>query len=71
MPHRFSGAELRRRRVAAGKSRTVLAYEIGRSEQTVSLYERGSVDPPAVVLGRLATAVGCLPGDFFASEVLT
>ena len=62
---RFSGAELRRLREQAGKTRTQLGAQIGRSEQTIIGYERGMTVPSMYALGAIATALGCEPGAVF------
>jgi transcriptional regulator with XRE-family HTH domain len=50
----FSPSRLRDLRRACGFSRTELAYEIGRSHQSVENYERGSTVPPPAVVARIA-----------------
>ena len=49
---------LRRAREAAGLTPEHLADEVGRSAQSLSLYELGKVVPPRSVQVRLARAVG-------------
>ena len=63
---RFSGDVLRERREAAHLQREALALRVGRSAQTIALYELGAVSPPVEILSRLADALECVPGDFFA-----
>jgi transcriptional regulator with XRE-family HTH domain len=63
--HRFSGKRLSRARQDAGLRREHLALSVDRSAQTITLYELGRIDPPASVVGRLADAVGCAPGDLY------
>lgn len=62
---RFSGERLRQRREAAGRSRELLAHQIGRSFSSVQLYEREAVSPPLAVICQLASVLGCDVADFF------
>ena len=66
---RFSGTQLRTRRLALGLRAEHLAVAVGRSVESIRGYEAGRIDPPAAVVGRLAAAVGAHPGDLFESVV--
>ena len=63
--HTFSGKRLRELRKTAGFSGERLAVDVGRSLYSISGYEAGRSVPSAEVLGRLADALGCDPGDFY------
>jgi transcriptional regulator with XRE-family HTH domain len=65
MPQHFSGARLADARQAAGLRREAVAVAVDRSLPTIVGYELGRIDPPASVVGRLADAVGCAPGDLY------
>jgi len=58
VPRWPGGSVLRRAREAAGLTPEHLADEVGRSAQSLSLYELGKVVPPRSVQVRLARAVG-------------
>lgn len=60
----WNGAALKERREALGKSKEWEALGIGRSVQSITLYERG-VCPPPHVIGALADLLGCAVDDFF------
>ena len=62
---RFSGSRIRVRRERLNQSREQLAGAIGRSAETIALYERAVVVPPGPVLVCIANALGCEVGDFF------
>jgi transcriptional regulator with XRE-family HTH domain len=64
--HRFSGEALRVRRQAAGLRREAIAIHLGRSAETIGLWERDSVSPSARQVADLAQLLGCAPGDLFA-----
>lgn len=64
---RFDGQELRRRRETSGQRREAVAVELGRSAETVALYEKNKVDPPASTVAKLADLLGCDAGDLFTS----
>lgn len=61
----FSAARLRELREASGLSRTQLAARVGRTEQTVWLWERGQVPHPNL-FGVIASVLGCAVADLFA-----
>ena len=61
----FSPAQLKYLREQAGLTRTDVAFASRRSEQSVSLWERGRVVPPVDVLVRVASLLDCRVGDFF------
>jgi transcriptional regulator with XRE-family HTH domain len=61
----FSPNELKQRRAAADLSREALAVRLGRGYQSIRLYEAGIVQPPTPVVARMASILGCEPGDFF------
>lgn len=63
--HSFSGKRLRERRKALGVSGELLAVKVGRSLYSISGYEAGRSTPSAEVVGRMADALGCDPGDFY------
>ena len=69
MPHeRFSPSRLRTLRERAGVSRMQLAYEAHRTEQSVWLWERGTVTPSIETLANVAACLGVSVGDFFESD---
>lgn len=68
-PRYFCGARLRQLREDAGLSRAEVAVAVGRTAESVYLYELGRIVPPTRMLGELAAALGCDPGDFFAEPV--
>ena len=57
------GPAIRRRREAEGLRREALGLAIGRTAQSVMLYELGQVTPPLWVLGRIAAQLGCSVSD--------
>jgi predicted transcriptional regulator len=59
---------LKELREEAGLSRTTIAYAARRSEQSVSLWERGMVTPPFEVLARVASIIGCQVDDFLDGD---
>jgi transcriptional regulator with XRE-family HTH domain len=61
----FSGAALRRARLARGLRREELAVATRRSVESIRGYERGQIDPPSSIVARLAEAVGVDPGALF------
>ena len=66
MPHFwFNGAELHRRRIAAGLRPEHVAVGADVSVDSIRSYENGRVTPRAAVVARLAEALGCEPGDLF------
>ncbi len=69
-PQRFDGRRLRQLREARGMRREALALAVGRSFGALALYERGAASPPAVILGRLAAALGCEVGDLFTTAAV-
>jgi transcriptional regulator with XRE-family HTH domain len=66
----FSGSRLRDLRRDAHTSRTVLAFAVGRTVDSISNYERGLTTPSADVLARLADFLGCSPDEFFELEAI-
>lgn len=64
----FDGTALRRLRRGAGLSTEQLAVMVGRSYNSLRLYEQNRVIPPAPVLMRLASALKCEPADLFHAE---
>jgi transcriptional regulator with XRE-family HTH domain len=62
---RFSPSRLRQLRLAAGMTRTEIAYAASRAEQSVWLWEAGRTTPPTDVLERIAQALGCRIDDLF------
>ena len=54
----LSGARLRAARESAGLTREQLAVLVGRSAQSVALWERGTVTPNVRVLAVVAEALG-------------
>jgi len=54
----FSPAALGRARRRAGLTVAMLGARVGREGSVVARYERGEINPPAGVLGRLAAALG-------------
>lgn len=65
---RFSPIRLRELREAACVSRTVIAYAVRRSEQTVWLWERGKVKPPLAIVEKIAAFLDCDVSEFFEDE---
>jgi transcriptional regulator with XRE-family HTH domain len=65
--YRFSGAELRRRRKAAGLTTEQLSTMIGRSYRITNLYESGRGFPSADVIARAASALNVDPAVFFVT----
>ncbi len=65
---RFDHRRLRELRRRADLSPEQVAIEIGRSAQTVGLYERGGGVPPVDCLMGLAKALNVDIGDFFTDE---
>lgn len=63
--NRFDPHRLRALRQRADLSPEQLAIEIGRSAQTIGMYERGGVTPPVACLAGLAEALNADIGDFF------
>jgi transcriptional regulator with XRE-family HTH domain len=67
----FDGRQLRRLRESAGKSPEQLAVAVGRTSQTIGLYESSRISPPSRIVCILADELGCAVGDLFSdSEVL-
>jgi len=66
----FSGERLRRLRREAKLTRTVLAFGVGRTVDSIANYERGLTTPSAEVLARLAEHLDCSPDDFFEAETI-
>ena len=60
------GANIRRRREAAGLTVTALARRAGLTKGTVSKIETGKVSPPISTLLRIAQAVDAPLAEFFA-----
>jgi len=67
---RFNGTKLRELREQAGLTREHVAIAIGRSAETVGLYERGKVMPPASLVAAMADELGCPAGDLFTRVAL-
>jgi transcriptional regulator with XRE-family HTH domain len=63
---RFNGAELKRRRHAAGLTVGQLADQVGRCHASISHYENDFSVPPTAALLRLSTALQCEPGVLFS-----
>jgi hypothetical protein len=63
--YRFSGQELRRRRVAADYTITGLGTAIGRCSAAIVQYQSGVTVPSTNAVLRLAAALGCEPGELF------
>ena len=64
----FSGAELRRRRLALRITRTQLACAVDREAETIGFYELGHRRPTVAVLCALAAELGCTPNDLLERE---
>ena len=56
---RNNPSPLARARLAAGMTQQELAEAVGILQKDVSRYERGAVKPSAVILSKLARAIGC------------
>jgi DNA-binding Xre family transcriptional regulator len=59
----FDGAELRRRRLDARITPTVLGALVGRSADTIHGYESGRTDPPTSILLAICDELKCTPSD--------
>jgi len=59
------GAEIRKRRKAAGMTLEELAHAIGSNDGNLSKLERGIIGYTDDGLGRIAAALGCRVADFF------
>jgi transcriptional regulator with XRE-family HTH domain len=66
----FDGSLVRDRRERLGFTREVVSVRIGRSKESLSLYEKG-VEPPPLVLQALAEVLECDPSEFFERERVT
>lgn len=62
---RFDGQRLEAMRRHRGEQHAHLALATGKSTQTVRLYERGAIAPPAATICRLAQHLGVAPGALF------
>ncbi|MEU8608771.1 helix-turn-helix transcriptional regulator [Actinoplanes sp. NPDC048791] len=71
MARTFSSQRLRDARLARGLKPEALALRIDRSVWSIHQYERGTVTPPAPILGVLADQLDCTVDDFFALEAVT
>lgn len=67
---RFSGHKLRVLRRRAKISRTVLAFVVGRTADSIGNYERGFTTPSGEVIAALAEHLDCSPDDFFECETV-
>lgn len=65
MAFEFSGRRLAEARREAGLKRENLAVLTGRSFDSIRSYERGRITPPASVVARMASVLGCDPGQLF------
>jgi transcriptional regulator with XRE-family HTH domain len=65
----FSGESLRARRKHYNLSRTVLAFAVGLTVDSIGNYERGFTTPSAEVLARLCEYLECSPNDLFEEVV--
>jgi DNA-binding XRE family transcriptional regulator len=70
MARKFSSRRLREARISAGVNPAQLAIAIDRSVFTINQYERGHVNPPALILGRIADRLGCNVDDFYVREAV-
>jgi DNA-binding XRE family transcriptional regulator len=61
----FSGRRLREARERAGISRVQLAFSVGRTEQVIWAWERGSYTPRIEILALVAHHVGVTIDDLF------
>jgi transcriptional regulator with XRE-family HTH domain len=61
----FSPAALARARRRAGLTVAALGAKVGREASVVARYERGEINPPAGMLGRLAGALSVKVDDLF------
>lgn len=64
----FSGPKLRALRLAAGLTSTQLAASVGVSESTIHRAERGSFEPRATTVARMARELGVAMEALFESE---
>jgi transcriptional regulator with XRE-family HTH domain len=68
--HTIDRAELQRRRIEAGMSKTALAERAGVSVPTVCRIESGERRPSPALLVALARALDCGPADLMPSLVV-
>jgi transcriptional regulator with XRE-family HTH domain len=66
----FSGPTLRARRKQLRLSRTVVAFAVGRTVDSIANYERGLTTPSAEVLARIAEYLDCSPNDLYEREAV-
>jgi transcriptional regulator with XRE-family HTH domain len=66
--YKFQAARLRERRQALDLPPEHIALAVGRSSETVGMWERGNVLPNPNQLATLAELLHCAPGDFFEVE---
>lgn len=66
--HALLAARLRQLRAVAGLSLDALAHKSGVSRSNISLIERGRSSPTAVVLDKLASALGVSVASMFEAE---
>lgn len=59
------GEKIRQLRERAGLSQKQLAEALGLDQSSVSLWERGITAPTVGTIYRLASVLGCHPGDLF------
>ena len=78
VPHRISpshaaafGAEVRRRRLAAGLSLPQLAERSGLTPNYIGLVELGKRNPSIMVIEALARGLGVAPGELVGGTSLT
>lgn len=62
----FSPERLSSKRRRMGKTQAVLSSEVGISQASISAIEKGKKEPRSGTLARLASALGCEVGYFFA-----
>jgi transcriptional regulator with XRE-family HTH domain len=61
----FQAVRLRERRLSLNLRPEQVALSVGRSSETIGLWERGKVLPNPDQLATLAEVLHCAPGDFF------
>jgi transcriptional regulator with XRE-family HTH domain len=63
---RFDGAEVKKRRCAAGFTQAELGQAVGRSKASVKCYENCVSVPPTAAVLALSAALQCEPGQLFS-----
>lgn len=64
----FSGRRLEAARIRSGQPVEAIALKVGRGAECVRRYLRGTIDPPASMVAKLADAVGVPVADLFEDD---